>query len=139
MTAQAVKVSQATVEAALERFRAQRIVVLGDVMVDRYLWGNVRRISPEAPVPIVEVNRETMRLGGAANVAANVRSLGGTPVLIGVIGWRMRRKDSRTVLHRFSPRRQLHPRWRPCRPSIVIASRVTSATSPSYSSTAFPV
>ena len=86
MTAQAATIPRAAVETALEGFRSQRIVVLGDVMVDRYLWGNVRRISPEAPVPIVEVNRETMRLGGAANVAANVRSLGGHPVLIGVVG-----------------------------------------------------
>ena len=86
MAAKAVKIPQAVADAALEKFRSQRIVVLGDVMVDRYLWGNVRRISPEAPVPIVEVNQETMRLGGAANVAANVRALGGEPILIGVVG-----------------------------------------------------
>ena len=55
-------------------------------MVDKYLWGTVGRISPEAPVPIVEVEKETERLGGAANVANNVKSLGGWPLLVGVVG-----------------------------------------------------
>ncbi len=64
----------------------KRIAVLGDLMVDRYYWGVVRRVSPEAPVPVVEVESESVRLGGAANVAHNIRSLGGIPVLIGVIG-----------------------------------------------------
>ncbi len=73
-------------ETALKQFTGQRIVVLGDLMLDRYLWGAVTRISPEAPVPIVEVGRETVRLGGAANVAANVRTLGGEPALIGTVG-----------------------------------------------------
>ncbi len=62
------------------------ILVLGDVMLDRYLWGNVTRISPEAPVPVVEVHRESVRLGGAANVAHNLLSLGGRVRLIGVVG-----------------------------------------------------
>jgi rfaE bifunctional protein kinase chain/domain len=62
------------------------VLVLGDVMLDRYLWGNVSRISPEAPVPVVEVQRETVRLGGAANVAHNVLSLGGRVRLLGVVG-----------------------------------------------------
>jgi len=55
-------------------------------MIDRYYWGNVSRISPEAPVPVVEVETEQVRFGGAANVANNINSLGGTPLLIGVIG-----------------------------------------------------
>ena len=55
-------------------------------MLDRYLWGNVSRISPEAPVPVVEVESETFRLGGAANVAANVLSLEAQPILVGVVG-----------------------------------------------------
>ena len=55
-------------------------------MVDNYVWGSVSRISPEAPVPVVEVEKETVRLGGAANVANNIRSLGGEPLLIGVVG-----------------------------------------------------
>ena len=55
-------------------------------MVDKYVWGSVLRISPEAPVPVVEVEKETERLGGAANVANNIKSLGGEPLLVGVIG-----------------------------------------------------
>jgi D-beta-D-heptose 7-phosphate kinase/D-beta-D-heptose 1-phosphate adenosyltransferase len=72
--------------ALLEAFSGCRVLVLGDLMLDRYLWGNVTRISPEAPVPIVEVESETTRLGGAANVANNVLSLGAEPVLVGVVG-----------------------------------------------------
>jgi rfaE bifunctional protein kinase chain/domain len=64
----------------------KHIAVVGDLMLDRYLWGTVTRISPEAPVPIVEVDYETSRLGGAANVANNIKSLGGIPILIGVAG-----------------------------------------------------
>src|SRR5438477_3913173 len=55
-------------------------------MLDECIWGKVRRISPEAPVPVVEVTNETYRLGGSANVAANIRALDGTPISIGVIG-----------------------------------------------------
>jgi D-beta-D-heptose 7-phosphate kinase/D-beta-D-heptose 1-phosphate adenosyltransferase len=64
----------------------KRVLVVGDVMLDRYLWGRVDRISPEAPVPVVEVERETFCLGGAANVAHNITALGGRPVLVSVIG-----------------------------------------------------
>jgi len=67
-------------------FKKRRIAVIGDLMVDSYVWGTVSRISPEAPVPVVEVERETVRLGGAANVANNIKSLGGEPLLIGVVG-----------------------------------------------------
>jgi D-glycero-beta-D-manno-heptose-7-phosphate kinase len=67
-------------------FAGKRIAVLGDCMVDRYLWGRVERISPEAPVPVVEVERESDRLGGAGNVAANLRALGAAPVLFAVTG-----------------------------------------------------
>ncbi len=70
----------------LERFSGQTILVVGDAMLDEFIWGRVRRISPEAPVPIVEVRDETYRLGGAGNVVANIRALGGTPIPIGVIG-----------------------------------------------------
>ncbi|MBI1795796.1 MAG: D-glycero-beta-D-manno-heptose-7-phosphate kinase [Candidatus Eisenbacteria bacterium] len=56
------------------------------MMLDRYLWGRVDRISPEAPVPVVEIERETETLGGAGNVAANLQALGGEPVLVGVVG-----------------------------------------------------
>ena len=68
------------------RFSGRRILVLGDLMLDRYLWGRVERISPEAPVPVVEIERESFTLGGAGNVAANLRSLGAQAVLAGVVG-----------------------------------------------------
>lgn len=70
----------------LAGFAGKRIAVVGDVMIDRYYWGHVGRISPEAPVPVVEVDSEQVRFGGAANVANNIRCLGGTPLLIGLIG-----------------------------------------------------
>ncbi len=68
------------------RFPKSRVIVVGDVMVDQYVWGSVSRISPEAPVPVVNVTRETLLLGAAANVANNIRSLGGEVELCGVIG-----------------------------------------------------
>ena len=71
----------------VKRFAGMRILVIGDVMVDRYFSGNVKRISPEAPVPVVEVTGETMKLGGAANVAHNICTLGGQALLCGVAGF----------------------------------------------------
>jgi D-glycero-beta-D-manno-heptose-7-phosphate kinase len=68
------------------RFSGRRLLVLGDLMLDRYLWGQVDRISPEAPVPVVDIERETVALGGAGNVAANLKALGAEPVLVGVLG-----------------------------------------------------
>ena len=70
----------------LTRMRGRRVLVLGDVMLDEFLWGKVARISPEAPVPVVEVQRESYHLGGAGNVACNLRALGGEVVVAGVIG-----------------------------------------------------
>ncbi len=67
-------------------FSKKSVLVVGDLMLDRYLWGNVSRISPEAPVPVVEISGETTRLGGAANVARNVVSLGGRARVVGVVG-----------------------------------------------------
>jgi rfaE bifunctional protein kinase chain/domain len=63
-----------------------KVLVVGDVMLDEFLWGRVARISPEAPVPVVEVTRQSFHVGGAGNVARNVRSLGGAAVLAGVVG-----------------------------------------------------
>lgn len=74
------------VRGLLERLAGLRILVVGDVMVDRYLWGRVSRISPEAPVPVVDVDEEALRLGGAGNVAVNVAALGAVPVLVGLTG-----------------------------------------------------
>lgn len=69
-----------------EKIKNLNIVIIGDVMIDSYIWGNVDRISPEAPVPIVTVNKRANRLGGAANVALNIKAMGATPVLCSVIG-----------------------------------------------------
>lgn len=68
------------------RLRRARVLVVGDAMLDRYLFGDVERISPEAPVPVVRVTREEHRLGGAANVALNVKALGPGVTLITVVG-----------------------------------------------------
>ena len=69
-----------------EAFTKIRALVVGDVMMDAYLWGRVERISPEAPVPIVHVQKRETRLGGAANVAINIQAMGATPLLCSVIG-----------------------------------------------------
>ena len=68
------------------RFAGTRILVVGDIILDHFLWGTVSRISPEAPVPVVNVQREDLLLGGSANVLRNIVSLGGTGALCGLIG-----------------------------------------------------
>jgi D-beta-D-heptose 7-phosphate kinase/D-beta-D-heptose 1-phosphate adenosyltransferase len=70
----------------LNAFSGKTILVLGDVMLDEFIWGNVARISPEAPVPVVDVVEETYQLGGSTNVAANICRLDGRPLPFGVIG-----------------------------------------------------
>ena len=70
----------------LSTIQSRRVVVLGDVMLDEFVWGDVTRISPEAPVPVVDVRRETIHLGGAANVLANLLALGSRGDVIGVVG-----------------------------------------------------
>ena len=70
----------------LEKLQRARVLVVGDAMLDRYLFGDVERISPEAPVPVVRVTREEARLGGAANVALNVKAVGAHATLITVVG-----------------------------------------------------
>jgi rfaE bifunctional protein kinase chain/domain len=67
-------------------FNGKNIAVIGDMMLDCYLWGEVRRISPEAPVPVIEIANEFYRFGGAANVALNISKLNGNPIPIGIIG-----------------------------------------------------
>ena len=69
-----------------EEFDDLNVLIVGDVMVDSYIWGAVNRISPEAPVPIVSINQNENRLGGAANVALNIHALGATPLLCSVVG-----------------------------------------------------
>jgi D-glycero-beta-D-manno-heptose-7-phosphate kinase len=76
---------QATTD-IFEKFTKLNVLIVGDVMIDRYLHGKVTRISPEAPVPVVELQRTEDRLGGAANVALNIKAMGATPYLFSVIG-----------------------------------------------------
>lgn len=70
----------------LDAFKKQTILVVGDTMVDKFIWGKVARISPEAPVPVVEITKETETLGGAGNVANNITALGGNAIMISAIG-----------------------------------------------------
>jgi D-beta-D-heptose 7-phosphate kinase/D-beta-D-heptose 1-phosphate adenosyltransferase len=70
----------------IKDFRKRKILVIGDIILDHYIWGQVNRISPEAPVPVVEVTRENLLLGGAANVANNIVSLGADAAVIGING-----------------------------------------------------
>lgn len=69
-----------------EKFNSLNVLIIGDVMIDSYIWGKVERISPEAPVPVVRVTKKENRLGGAANVALNIQSLGASPYICAVIG-----------------------------------------------------
>lgn len=80
------QLTQERARSIADEFAGKRIVVLGDVMLDEFIWGRVRRISPEAPVPVVEVDRQTLALGGAGNVVSNLTALGAAAVPIGVIG-----------------------------------------------------
>jgi D-beta-D-heptose 7-phosphate kinase/D-beta-D-heptose 1-phosphate adenosyltransferase len=73
-------------EKILLRFKEAKVAVLGDIMLDEFYWGKVDRISPEAPVPVVQVNKETWRPGGAANVASNLVALGAKAFIFGVVG-----------------------------------------------------
>ena len=70
----------------VQNFKNKKVLVLGDVMLDKYIWGHVARISPEAPVPVVEVKKDTSCLGGAGNASQNLKSLGAFPLLVGVVG-----------------------------------------------------
>jgi len=80
-----VRLDRTHAESLLQRMEGRKVAVLGDVMLDEYLFGEVNRISPEAPVPVVRVLRERAVLGGAANVAANLKALGTEPLLIGTL------------------------------------------------------
>lgn len=80
-------------------FAKVKVLVVGDVMLDQYWWGKVERISPEAPVPVVNLDRVTLTAGGAANVAANVAGLGARPLLVGMIG---QDDESKLLIDRLS-------------------------------------
>jgi len=74
------------IDRIVSRFKDVTVIVAGDIILDQFIWGKVSRISPEAPVPVVEVQKETVLLGGAANVVNNILSLGGRSLICGVIG-----------------------------------------------------
>src|ERR1035437_9116678 len=78
--------SKTSIEQIFKSFNNLNVLIIGDVMIDTYMWGDVNRISPEAPVPIVSVTKKESRLGGAANVALNVQAMGANPILCSVIG-----------------------------------------------------
>lgn len=82
---------------AVHRFDSSCLLVAGDIMLDQFVWGDVSRISPEAPVPVVEVQKETMLLGGAANVANNLRAMGSPVILGGVVGKDVMGEDLREL------------------------------------------
>lgn len=81
-------------------FEKLKVLIVGDVMVDAYVWGKVERISPEAPVPVVQVRKRERRLGGAANVALNIQALGATPLLCAVVGKDEEGRQFRDMLRR---------------------------------------
>jgi rfaE bifunctional protein kinase chain/domain len=84
----------------IERFRERHVLVIGDVILDHYIWGKVNRISPEAPVPVVEVTRESFMLGGAANVAHNIVAMGGRAAVVGMSGKDISGNTLREMLRR---------------------------------------
>ena len=85
----------------IKKFPEAGVLVIGDIMVDHYIWGKVKRISPEAPVPVVEVSKESLLLGGAANVVNNILSLGGRVFISGIIG---RDDMGRVLIHELRVR-----------------------------------
>jgi len=88
------------VEQVFDSFNQYHVLVIGDVMIDSYLWGSVSRISPEAPVPIISTVKRENRLGGAANVALNIQSLGATPILCGIVGKDSKGKIFEKLMHK---------------------------------------
>lgn len=80
------KITGRQLDELFDQFAGKKVMIIGDVMIDAYLWGKVDRISPEAPVPVVSVKRRENLLGGAANVALNIRALQAVPLLCSVIG-----------------------------------------------------
>ena len=81
-----VKLTKSRLQSLWGSFKKKKVLVLGELMLDRYLTGQVSRLSPEAPVPIVDIENEYSKLGGAANVGNNIMALGGIPFLVGIIG-----------------------------------------------------
>jgi D-beta-D-heptose 7-phosphate kinase/D-beta-D-heptose 1-phosphate adenosyltransferase len=85
----------------IEGFKKARILVIGDLIMDHFIWGDVKRISPEAPVPVVDVSKETILLGGSANVVNNINTLGGRCLVAGIVG---KDEDGRKLVNRLRER-----------------------------------
>jgi rfaE bifunctional protein kinase chain/domain len=79
-------VKKDNIDQVFSKFSELKVLVIGDAMIDNYLWGKVDRISPEAPIPIVTVTKQENRLGGAGNVSMNIQALGATPILVSILG-----------------------------------------------------
>lgn len=88
-----------TTDEIFDKIAHERILIIGDVMIDSYMWGKVTRISPEAPVPVVAVTKREKRLGGAANVALNIEAMGATPIICSVLGDDDSSKDFQQIMY----------------------------------------
>ena len=86
-------------EEFFDKMAKERVLIVGDVMIDSYMWGNVTRISPEAPVPVVSVTKREKRLGGAANVALNIEAMGAVPIICSVLGNDDSSKDFQQIMY----------------------------------------
>ncbi len=93
-----LKIDKMAFEAHIKNFSGQKILVIGDLILDEFIWGKVSRISPEAPVPVVEVEKESLRLGGSGNVVNNLKALGCSVALCGVVGKDANGERLRTIL-----------------------------------------
>ncbi len=82
-----------------DKIARERVLIVGDVMIDSYMWGDVTRISPEAPVPVVSITKREKRLGGAANVALNIEAMGATPIICSVLGNDDSGKDFQQIMY----------------------------------------
>ena len=126
------------IEEICSGFSQKKILVYGDIILDRYIFGQVERISPEAPVPVVTVSSEELRLGGAGNVAANLDRLGASGLLLGISGDDGFRRRDKTDQKNGQPG---HPMIRKIRPSprpgsFPSASRSFASTAKERSSSA---
>lgn len=81
-----MNITEAKLKSIFRKSKGKKIAIIGDVMLDKYVYGTISRISPEAPVPVVDIDKTEYKLGGAANVANNIKALDAEPILIGVIG-----------------------------------------------------
>ena len=93
-----MKITRSQINDLFDEFDGKKVMIVGDVMIDAYLWGKVDRISPEAPVPVVSVKKRENLLGGAANVALNIKALGAVPLLCSVVGNDIRGEEFAALL-----------------------------------------